>query len=214
MPAASTLTPSLLLAGLGFAYATARAAQPPLPEPLAKLDAAFVVDGVVQSAFHIRTGGRTLTLVLSRTGTFDAPRTDPEAYLRSARLYATMFEDLPGDQGARQRWRIQDLVDECPADLTAEFTEPALRVSDADADGEPEIWVAYRIACRGDVSPSNLKIIGYEGTQKYALRGRSRISLGESQEGGDAIPDAALAKAPELLALASSFWAQVRDERF
>lgn len=215
MPAASALTPTTLLAAcLGLAGATAHAAEPPRAEPLATPDAAFVVDGVVQSAFRIRSGGRTLTLLLSRTGTFDAPGSDPEAWLRSARLYATLYEDLPEDEGARQRWRIQDLVDECPADLTAAFTDPPLKISDADADGEPEIWVGYRIACRGDVSPSSLKIIGYEGTQKYALRGRSRIALGESSEGGESSPDAALSAAPKLRAMASSFWEQVRDERF
>lgn len=214
MSSLTALTPLCLVACLGCAGATADAAEPLRAEPLATPDAAFVVDGVVQSAFRLRTGAETLTLLLSRTGTFDAPRSDPEAYLRSARLYATLYEDLPEDEGVRQRWRIQDLVDECPADLTAAFTDPPLKISDADADGEPEIWVAYRIACRGDVSPSTLKIIGYEGTQKYALRGRSRITLGDIREGGDSSPDAALAKAPKLLAQASSFWAQVRDESF
>jgi len=54
-------------------------------------------------------------------------------------------------------------VDACPFDITAQFTQPALRVSDADADEKPEFWVGSRVSCRGDVSPATLKVIGYEG---------------------------------------------------
>lgn len=187
------------------------AAEPPRAEPLATPGDAYFVEGVVQSAFRIRTSGQTLTLVLSRTGIY-ASKADAE--LRSARLYATLFTEQPDAGGAQQLWRIQDFVEDCPVDVTAAFADPPVQVSDADADGVPEIWVAYRTACRGDVSPSTLKLIGYEGTQKYALRGRSRVQLGESSEGGDSEADAALAGQPKLLAQAGSFWSQVRDERF
>lgn len=105
-------------------------------------------------------------------------------------------------------------MDACPFEITAQFTQPALRVSDADADGEPEFWVGSRVSCRSDVSPATLKVIGYEGAQKYALRGSALLQLGESSEGGEYEADAALKQAPKLLKYASQLWMSVRAERF
>jgi len=50
--------------------------------------------------------------------------------------------------------------------------------------------------CRGDVSPSTQKIIMYEGTRKYAVRGTSRLNVGGQSDGGSYTFDAALQAAP------------------
>jgi hypothetical protein len=173
--------------------------------PAAGLDE-YVVDGLIVDARRVDWGDQKYTLILSRTGNF----TDRDE--RSARLYATLFAD--SSDGQEQRWLIQDRVDACPVDVTAEFTDQPARVSDADADGIPEFWVSYRTSCRGDVSPSTLKVIGYEGAQKYALRGSSRIPLGDNSEGGDYEADAAFKSAPLLQQYAHQLWMAVRDERF
>ena len=183
-------------------------AEPTLaPLPVDALDA-YVVDGVTTTAYRLNSDAERYTLILSRTGNFSVAEGDE----RSARLYATLFADNP--DGHQQRWLIQDRVDACPLDITAEFTDTPAQVSDADADGVPEFWVSYRTACRGDVSPSTLKVIGYEGSQKYALRGSSRLKLGDSSEGGDYEVDVAFKSAPLLQEYASKLWAAVRDEAF
>lgn len=170
----------------------------------------YVVEGVIEHAFVLRTAGSEQVLLLSRTGSF---QDGSDADQRSARLYATLYR-LQGDERTRE-WVVQDRVDACMLDLTAEFTDPPATVSDADADGVPEIWVSYRTACRGDVSPATLKLIGYEGNQKYALRGTARLSMGDSGEGGDYTADAAFTKAPAaLLTFAQQHWTQIRDEHF
>lgn len=168
----------------------------------------YLVDGSALSQWQIQSGKERYTLVLSTTGSFRLR--DGEE--RSARLYATLFADQ-GDE-SQQQWLIQDRVDDCPFDLTASFTEPPVFVSDADADGITEIWVGYRLACRSDVSPATLKLIGYEGQQKYALRGTARLNLGESHEGGEFQADPAISKAPALLKQAEAWWLQIRDDRF
>lgn len=178
------------------------------PLPLDGLDQEYVVDGVITAAFRLSAAEPAYTLILSRTGSFSVADSDE----RSARLYATLFADSA--DGHAQRWLIQDRVDACPVDITAAFTDRPAVVSDADADGVPEFWVSYRISCRGDVSPSTLKLIGYEGSQKYALRGRSRLQLGDSNEGGEYQVDAAFKAAPLLQAYAQQLWMQVRDEAF
>ncbi|MFO1494418.1 MAG: hypothetical protein U1F26_07150 [Lysobacterales bacterium] len=178
--------------------------------PVAPLDDSgrYAVDGVARSQWQIQNAKERYTLVLSTTGSFRLRDGDE----RSARLYATLFVDH-GDE-SQQQWVIQDRVDDCPFDLTASFTDPAVFASDADQDGKVEIWVAYRLACRSDVSPATLKLIGYEGQQKYALRGTARLTLGESHEGGDFQADPALSKAPALLKQAEAWWLQIREDRF
>lgn len=176
--------------------------------PIDGLDQEYVVDGVMTAAWRLNSSAQPYTLILSRTGSFSVTEGDEH----SARLYATLFADTA--DGHQQRWVIQDRVDACPFDITAAFTGAPARVSDADADGVPEFWVSYRVSCRSDVSPSTLKLIGYEGTQKYALRGTSRLQLGDSSEGGDYQADAAFKAAPLLLEYAKQLWMAVRDERF
>lgn len=194
----SLLLPLLALAG-----------EPQLaPLPVAGLEQQYVVEGVITAAYRTNLSPQQHTLILSKTGSFR----DGDLDIRSARLFATLFADDP--DGHQQTWLIQDRVDTCPVDITAEFTDPSVSVSDADGDGEPEFWVSYRLACRGDVSPATLKIIGYEGAQKYALRGTTRLLLAESRDGGDFQADPAFERAPKLLEHASELWMRVRDERF
>lgn len=184
-------------------------AEPSLaPLPLAGLDQEYVVAGVMTDAYEVNFGGQSYALILSRTGSFSVGEGDE----RSARLYATLYADTA--DGHEQRWLIQDRVDACPVDITADFTDKPAQVSDADADGILEFWVSYRISCRGDVSPSTLKLIGYEGSQKYALRGTSRVQLGDSSEGGDYQADAAFKAAPLLQEYAQRLWMTVRNENF
>jgi hypothetical protein len=187
----------------------ALAGEPSLPPlPIAGLEREYAVNGVITAAYRTDAGKQQRTLILSRTGSFSVD--DHEA--RSARLYATLFVD--GADGAQQAWLIQDLVDTCPVDIDAEFTTPPASISDADADGEPEFWVSYRVACRGDVSPATLKLIGYEGTQKYALRGTTRLAFDGGSDGGEFEPDPAFKGAPKLLEHARGLWLGVRDEHF
>lgn len=71
-------------------------------------------------------------------------------------------------------------------DALAEFCKKSLEVTDLDQNGTPEIWIMYRIACRGDISPSELKLIMYEGNKKYKLQGSSSIELtGIEKYGGE-----------------------------
>jgi hypothetical protein len=180
--------------------------------PPQDLDQQYSFDGVAEAGWRLTAGARDYVLVLSRTGTYTTkPGNDID--IRSARLYANFYA-LNGDEHALQ-FTITDFVEDCPVDVTARFTDPAMAVSDLDKDGEPEIWVSYFTACRGDVSPATLKLIGYEGKQKFAMRGTARAHFGEHTEGGTFTADAALKAAPPaFLEFAQAQWMKVRDERF
>lgn len=62
------------------------------------------------------------------------------------------------------------------------------------------MWVMYRTVCHGDVSPMEMKVIMYQGTQKYAMRGETRVKTSETETyGGDYKFDPAFAKAPKAI---------------
>ena len=71
-------------------------------------------------------------------------------------------------------WKINDFVKDCEFDLETHFINEALTVTDLDANGVNEIWTMYRFGCKSDVSPWPLKLIMYEGNEKYAIRGETR----------------------------------------
>jgi hypothetical protein len=49
-----------------------------------------------------------------------------------------------------------------------------------------EVWIMYTTVCHGDVSPGDMKIIMYEGKQKFAMRGHDKVQVSEKDfDGGD-----------------------------
>ena len=44
----------------------------------------------------------------------------------------------------------------------------------------------YKTVCHGDVSPCNMKIIMYQGQQKFAMRGQNKVEYAKGEfAGGD-----------------------------
>ncbi|MGQ9896034.1 MAG: M949_RS01915 family surface polysaccharide biosynthesis protein [Acidobacteriota bacterium] len=146
-------------------------------------------------------------LILTETGPFGSrqPSLDFDTP-QTAELYAYCFTVTNGRFS--QAWRITDFVRDCPLDTTAEFIPAATEITDLDNDGSAEVWVMYKTACRSDVSPATLKIIMYEGNQKYALRGRTRIALPDFSDGGEQSPDARLRTNRRFLQHAKRKWRQ------
>ena len=109
---------------------------------------------------------------------------------------------------------VKDGVEVCEFDTTCAFADGATGVTDLDKDGVSELTFAYRLACRSDVSPSDLKLLVLEGTDKYILRGSSFIDFGDGGAvGGDFKPDPEKAKWPAGFdAHAEKTWAAVRKE--
>ena len=93
---------------------------------------------------------------------------------RSKELYGYHYI-LNDDTG--QLWRIYDFVKDCPLDLTLRYMDRSLEVTDLDSNGIGESSFLYRLACKGDVSSDDLKLIMHEGRDKYAIRGIMDIYL-------------------------------------
>ncbi|HVD97443.1 MAG TPA: hypothetical protein VNB90_04505 [Cytophagaceae bacterium] len=75
-------------------------------------------------------------------------------------------------------WEMYDFENSCTVDLTAEFIGVPT-FTDLDNDSIAESFIIYRLSCRGDISPSTMKVIEHEGKNKYALRGRMYVKADE-----------------------------------
>lgn len=133
-------------------------------------------------------------VLLTETGLV-ASKSNPEEGNRQADLYAYHF--LLAKDSVRQKWLVHDLVRDCPVDVIAQFVKNSFVVTDLDKDGLSEIWLMYQVSCQGDVSPVPMKIIMYEGSQKFAIRGTSKVQVSEKETaGGEFSLDDAFKKAP------------------
>ena len=150
--------------------------------------------GKLQQAVRwIDESGVNLVLT-SETGETPNASADSEDY-RDASLYAYHF--LLFEDSIAQTWKVSDYVKECPLDIVLNFIENTFQVTDLDNDGTGEVWLMYKIDCVSDVSPIGMKVIMYEGTQKFAMRGENIVEPSKgSFMGGDYKFDKAFNEGP------------------
>lgn len=90
---------------------------------------------------------------------------------QTAELNAYHYTKKEGDY--QLSWKISDGEKSCPFDITCSFIKGSTTITDLDNDGTAETTIQYRLACRSDVSPAEMKLIMQEGTDKYLLQGLS-----------------------------------------
>lgn len=110
-----------------------------------------------------------------QTGDYVALTTETTTLEDQAHLAAYVYTS-----NGSMLWQLRDGISDCPLDRVAAFVPGSFKVTDLNKNGKAEVWVAYRIGCRGDVSPSELKIIMHEGTTKYAMRGMGKLKVGNA----------------------------------
>ena len=114
----------------------------------------------------------------------------------TAALYAYHYLML---DSVKLIWRVYDFIKSCDVDMKVNFIKNTFAVTDLDKDGTAEIWLMYKTVCHGDVSPSDMKIIMYEGGKKHAIRGTNRVYLGGNEYmGGEYTLDDAFKKTAEV----------------
>jgi hypothetical protein len=105
-------------------------------------------------------------------------------------------------------WKVYDFVKACSVDIEASFIKKTFQVTDLDYDGIGEVWLMYKTACHGDVSPSDMKIIMYEADKKFAMRGQNKVQISKKEfMGGNYEFDEAFNKGPSVFkTLAKKMW--------
>ena len=148
-----------------------------------KLPAGVKYAGKLKNAIRWTDKSGDNILVTAETGIYKNPKFKHENEGSDAVLYAVHY--IVGDT-LQLTWKVYDYIKDCMVDLEAKFIKNTLQVTDLNNDGIGEVWLMYKTACQGDVSPLEMKIIMYEGTQKFAMRGHNKVRVSEKEYmGGD-----------------------------
>jgi hypothetical protein len=160
---------------------------------------------IVNAASYRDADGEHL-VITTETGVVNTPNPPDGSGYRDGALYAYHYK-INGNNYVLT-WQMYDFVATCPVDVTAAYIPNTFAITDANKNGKAEVWLMYITACRGDVSPANMKIIMHEGDKKYAVRGESRNKVTDTQyEGGKYVFDEAFKTAPESFRqYAQSLW--------
>jgi hypothetical protein len=95
---------------------------------------------------------------------------------QTSELYACRF--IKSNTGYSPAGCLADSVVDCPFDITLEFINGAIMITDLDHDGKAETKLQYRIICRSDVSPAVMKLALQEHNDNYILRGFTWVNAG------------------------------------
>jgi len=119
-------------------------------------------------------------LVLSKVEPYKAKTNASDESAYNVELFAAQY--VQAGSVYKTLWRLNDLVKDCELDHTADFIKGATTITDLDKDSIAETKVQYKLACRGDVSPADMKLIMHEDSLKYALRGAMWVWAGGEQD--------------------------------
>ncbi len=191
-----TLAAPLLLAA---AFAVHAAPVKPVSLSAVQLPAGVTFKGDFQQAVRWTDAEGDNVVVLS------THHDEESEYGANDDLYAVRY--TVADGAAKARWNLHDFIHDCPVDHQASFLKgAAVQLTDLDGDGPAEVWLAYRLMCRGDISSDTMKVIVYQAAQKYAMRGETEAVDGK---GGGYTFDPAFMDAPKAFRdFARKLWAE------
>jgi len=170
-------------------------------------------EGKIIDAVRYTDGLGDNIVLTTETGIYQSKKFKHESDGSDAELFA--YHYIIKNGAATPTWKVYDYISDCPVDIEASFVKDTFQVTDLDKDGTKEVWMMYKTVCHGDVSPCDMKVIMYEGTQKYALRGENKVAVGKNDNGeyqyigGEYKADPAFANGPAaFLAFAKALWAK------
>ena len=164
-------------------------------------------EGKLKEITKLKDSNGEHIIVLTETGEIPSKQIIVQEDETDFKIFAYDYLFDKNDNKYKLNWKIQDFITNCGFDLIMGFLKNTFKITDLNRNGIAEIWTMYSMTCTSDVSPSNLKIIMYEGKQKFALRGNSLVDLGKEKYGGEYKLDENLLKAPrEIKEFAMELW--------
>ena len=128
---------------------------------------------------------------------------------RMKELFAYLY--VVNGSDTKLLWRVNDFIKDCPLDITMNYLQKSLIVTDLNNNGIAENTFLYIMSCRGDVSPEDMKLIMHEGETKYAIRGSRKLEMSGESYGGETKVDPSFDNAPvDFLPFAKEQWAKFR----
>lgn len=109
-------------------------------------------------------------LIISRLGPFrTTDPTSPNNDFGNVELNA--YQYLINNNSIATLWQTSETIKNCTTDMWIELMPNSTSITDLDKNGITETTIVYRYSCRGDVSPSNMKVVLHEGKKPYCLKG-------------------------------------------
>ncbi|MFD2521892.1 M949_RS01915 family surface polysaccharide biosynthesis protein [Emticicia soli] len=125
-------------------------------------------------------------------------------------LIVEHFKDVPGKEPKLLRL-INDFEKDCPVDNMLDLVADSFLIDDLDKNGYAEIIFLYKTGCKGDVSPSGLKLIVLENGNKAAIRGKTIIKQFNTPR--EKVADTAFMKLPKVIQdKANALWSKFEYE--
>lgn len=175
----------------------------------------LVFEGVFKEGIYMKDSAGAHLIFLTETVEFQSKKIIDQEEEKDKKLFAYNYLLDPTDSKFKLNWKIQDFEANCGFDLYLNFIKNTFKTTDLNADGQAEIWTMYQKGCVSDVSPLEMKIIMYQGKQKFALRGSSLVNLGTEKIGGDYKLDKNLTEAPkEFQDYAVKLWNQNNIQKY
>lgn len=151
-------------------------------------------DGKLKNVISWKDTNGKHYIITSETGIYTPKNSEDDG--SNAEIFA--YHYILKNNTHKKVWKVYDFIKECPVEIEAKFRKNTLHVTDLDNDGIKEVWLMYRKVCHGDVSPLEMKIIMYEGVQKYAMRGHNKVKISANEYyGGDYKYDEKFINAPD-----------------
>ncbi len=171
--------------------------------------------GIVVEALKWADSSGTNILLLTQTGGFNFKDTTGEINAK-AEINAYLFTKKKSEKTYSRLWKLYDLVVCFGVDMYAGFYQRGLTITDIDKDGFAEITFIYKLSCRGDVSPATQKLILYEKTDKYAMRGETLIRAGNPKinNKNNFTPDDKLKTKTDFFEFAKKRWATIGEDDY
>lgn len=142
----------------------------PVKITAAQLPASIKIKGKLNEAWQWTDKLGENILVTSIVDPYDDKgKEDYEEDAQSAELHAACY--LKKGDSYMIQWKKDEIVKSCAFDITNIFIKDATTVTDLDKDGVAETTIQYRLACRSDVSPAEMKLYMHEDAATYYLQG-------------------------------------------
>jgi hypothetical protein len=94
---------------------------------------------------------------------------------------------------------FHDFVKNCEYDLSFEFLNDFISVTDLDKNDIGEVTVIYKMTCASDISPWDIKLLMYENGIKYSIKGTTKTSLGNGETlGGEKFNNQSFESSPRI----------------
>lgn len=173
---------------------------------LTKLPNGINFNGKIKTAVRWTDKSGDNIIITTETGEKTSKKVEPTDDFREAAIYA--YHYIVKIDSTILTWKVYDFIKDCSFDIEASFIKNSFQVTDLNEDGVAEIWIMYKTVCTSDVSPCDMKIIMYQGQQKFAMRGKNKVKISDKEfYAGEYKFDHAFADGPkEFLEFARKLW--------